>query len=208
MELNNWLFNADDVLKTGSIILFAIIIFLETGTLFGLLVPGGDYMILAAGISIGTNVILIHPLVLILILWVAAIAGDCLGFYQGLVLGNKLLNKEDSYLFKKKYVFQAQAFYAKYKSLAFIAGRFVPVVRTFMPLVAGASKLPFRKFFMYAASGAFCWLAPMITLGYILGRFFPQITGYTHYLLLAIVVMASFPFIKLAFTLITNRTKG
>jgi len=207
LELLNWFSNADEALKTGSILLFMIIIYLETGTLLGLIVPGGDYMVLTSGILISTGAIEINLVVYMLLLWMAAVAGDFTGYFQGRLLGANLEKKKDTWLFKKEHLHRSRIFYNKYGVRAFIAGRFMPVIRTFVPLVAGASLLPVFKFLLCSAIGSACWIGVLVTSGFYLAKFFPGIINYTSWLLLAIVVLASLPFIKLFLSFLIRKLK-
>ena len=205
LELLNWFSNADEALKTGSILLFMLIIYLETGTLLGLVVPGGDYMVLTSGILISTGAIEIDLFVYMILLWMAAVAGDFTGYIQGRLLGANLEKKKDTWLFKKAHLHRSRAFYNKYGVRAFIAGRFMPVIRTFVPLVAGASLLPANRFILFSAIGSACWIGLLVASGYYLAKFFPGIIHYTSWLLLIIVILASLPFIKLFLSYITRK---
>ena len=130
--------NPEDLIRIGGLVLLLVIIYLETGFFLGLVLPGGDYLIFTAGLLAGTAVFDISIYVLVPAMIGAAILGDYTGFFKGRWLGPKLFDKEDNRFFKRSYLIRSRAFYRKYGTGAFIISRFLPVVRTLMPILAGA----------------------------------------------------------------------
>jgi membrane-associated protein len=123
----------------------------------------------------------------------AAILGDFTGYAKGKWLGNRLFDKEENKFFKKSYLHKSEQFYKKNGIGAFILGRFLPVVRTLVPMLAGASGLPLKRFTLYNVLGAVIWIGSLAPLGYILGNEFPGLMDYSVYFLLGFLVIASAP---------------
>ncbi|MDZ4838996.1 MAG: VTT domain-containing protein [Bacteroidota bacterium] len=146
------------------------IIYSETGLLIGFFLPG-DSLLFVCGLFVGTGDIPYNIILTILILTVAAILGNLTGYYFGKSVGPKLFAREDSLIFKKKYLEATQAFYTKNGGRALILGRFIPIIRTFVPILAGAIKMDFSKFMLYNIIGALLWVPSLTIAGYYLGRF-------------------------------------
>lgn len=147
------------------------VIYAESGLLIGFFLPG-DSLLFTAGFlvqqGVGGFAINIH--LFIALLWLAAVLGDSTGYAFGHKVGRKLFDRENSRLFKKKYLLQAEAFFQKHGPIAIILARFVPIVRTFTPIVAGASKMHYKTFLAFNIVGGLLWTASFTYLGYFLGR--------------------------------------
>jgi len=187
--------NPQDLIALGGLVLLLVIIYLETGFFLGLVLPGGDYLVFTAGILAGTHVLDIPILALVGAMTGAAILGDFTGYAKGRWLGSKLFDKEENRFFKKSYLEKSEKFYMKYGMGAFILGRFMPVVRTLVPMLAGASSLSLKRFSVYNVLGAVIWIGTLTPLGYYLGEKYPGMMDYTIYFLLGFVVLASAPVI-------------
>jgi len=185
------------LIQYGGIFLLLLIIFLETGFFLGLVLPGGDYLIFTAGLLCGTHYLDVSLPVLLLLMTAAAILGDFTGFLKGKWLGPKLFNKPDARIFKQSYLEKTRAFYEKYGVWAFVAGRFLPVIRTLIPMLAGASGLSPIKFSYLNVIGAVAWIGLLAPLGYYLGHTFPEIINYSIYFLIGFVLIASAPMLKI-----------
>lgn len=146
--------------------LLFLIIFCETGLVFTPFLPG-DSILFAAGALAGIGSLNIFSLYFIFL--VAAIFGDTVNYNIGRKLGVKLLEKEDSKLINKEYLIKAQTFYDKHGSLTIVIGRFVPIIRTFVPFVAGIGEMHYAKFIKYNMLGGFLWVSLMLGLGYFFG---------------------------------------
>jgi membrane-associated protein len=127
------------LIQYGGIFLLLAIIYLETGFFLGLVLPGGDYLIFTAGLLCGTHYLDMSLSVLMVVMILAAVLGDFTGYAKGKWLGPKLFDKPDARFFKQSYLIKSRAFYEKYGVLAFVIGRFLPVIRTMIPILAGAS---------------------------------------------------------------------
>jgi membrane-associated protein len=167
------LFNSEALMLTlsqpeitlAAFIALNLIVFCETGLLVGFFLPG-DSLLVTVGIvavSVGWNV----PL-LILTLSLSAIVGDSVGYYIGIKSGPRLFKREDSWFFRKDYLLAAQRFYELHGGKTIIAARFMPIIRTFAPVVAGIGRMDYRRFLMFNVVGGIAWVTSMILLGYFL----------------------------------------
>lgn len=185
------------LIQYGGLLILLIIIFLETGTILGVVLPGGDYLVFTAGLLAGTHYLDVSLWVLVSSMTGAAILGDFTGYAKGKWLGAMLFNKEDARFFKKSHLEKTRIFYQKYGMLAFITGRFMPVIRTLIPMLAGATALPVRKFSILNIAGAILWIGSLTPLGYYLGTSYPGIMQYSIFFLLGFVLIASLPMLKI-----------
>jgi membrane-associated protein len=167
-QLKDWL-NPQTIIEKGGLILLLTVIFAETGLFVGFFLPG-DSLLFVAGLGVGIGILPYNIILVILITALAAIMGNFLGYYFGYTLGPRLFRKEDSLIFKKRYLDMTQSFYDRHGKLALVLGRFIPIIRTFVPVLAGAIKLDFRKFAIYNVIGALLWVPIMIIAGYLLGN--------------------------------------
>jgi membrane-associated protein len=185
--------NPQDLIRIGGIILLLVIIYLETGFFLGLVLPGGDYLIFTAGLLAGTHFLDVSVYVLVPAMIGAAILGDYTGYMKGRWLGPKLFDKEENKIFKRSYLQRSTKFYQKFGVWAFIISRFMPVVRTLMPMLAGASHISFKRYSFYNILGAMIWIGTLAPLGYFLGSKYPQLMNYSIYFLVGFIVIASTP---------------
>jgi len=192
--------NPDELIKVGGLLLILLLIYLETGVFLGLVLPGGDYMLFATGVFCGSDYLDFPLYVVLFLIIIASVLGDSTGYIQGRWLGEKLFLKGNSRIFKQEYLIRSNHFYTKYKAWAFIMGRFIPIIRTFSPMLAGASGLHFKRFLLYDAIGAIIWVGSIVSIGYYFGKEFPGVINYSVYILLAIVILASIPILKLFFS--------
>lgn len=195
------------LIRIGGILLLLLVIYLETGFFVGLVLPGGDYLVFTAGVLCGTHYLDISLGALVSLMILAAIAGDYTGYFKGQWLGPKLFNKDDARIFKKVYLEKTKSFYERYGVMAFIAGRFMPAIRTLIPMLAGASGINIRKFSILNITGAFLWIGILTPLGYYIGKSYPQIINYSVWLLLGFIVIASAPALKIAGVKFLKRKK-
>lgn len=170
--------------------LIAFIVFAESGLLIGFFLPG-DTLLIAAGVLASQGNLSITTTIVAIV--AAAIIGDNVGYTIGQVSGKRLFHKKDGILFRHEYVERAQAFYEKHGGKTIILARFVPVVRTFAPMVAGIGKMPRGKFFAYNVVGALVWGIGVTMLGYWIGSKVPQIGDYLEYAIIAVMVLALAP---------------
>lgn len=166
------------------------IVFAESGLLIGFFLPG-DSLLFTAGFLASVGILNLP--VLALGCFVAAVLGDSVGYWTGNRFGRKLFQKEDSWLFHKKYVVAAQQFYDKYGSKAIVLARFVPIVRTFAPIVAGIGAMSYRSFVIFNVLGGFIWTFGLTIMGYSLGKIIPDVDKYLLPIILIIVVVSLLP---------------
>lgn len=185
----------EKLLKEGGFYVVVFVIFAETGLFFGFFLPG-DYLLFLAGMFVATGKLDVNIFVLLIGLMVAAIAGNFTGYWFGRKTGPVLYQRKDTFFFKKKFLKAAEAYYNKQGAFALIMGRFVPIVRTFAPIIAGVVKLDFRKFAFYNVLGAILWIASLTLLGYFLGKKFEkEINQYLLYIILGFIVITTVPVI-------------
>jgi membrane-associated protein len=149
----------------AAFIVLNLIVFTETGLLVGFFLPG-DSLLITAGVAASIAGWPVHYL--IPTLWLAAIVGDSSGYLIGSRLGPRLFTREKSFFFRKDYLLMAQEFYQRHGGKTIILAKFVPIIRTFAPVVAGAGKMPYRRFLAFSVVGAVSWITSMILAGYYL----------------------------------------
>lgn len=202
LETNFWnyIFDAHHIIEYGGLILILAIVYIETGFFLGFVLPGGDYLLFATGMFCGTQY-LEMPLASLLILMVtASFLGDLTGYYKGKWLGSKLFNDNNARFFKMEYLERGSSFYKRFGVWAFILGRFMPIVRTLVPMIAGATDFKFNKFLFFNLLGAIFWVCTLVPLGYYVGKVYPDVIQYSVYILLLFVVIASLPMLKIMFS--------
>ncbi len=126
---------------------------------------------------------------------VAAILGDQTGYLIGRTMGEKLFQRDESWFFKPKHITRTRAFYDKHGGKTIILGRFVPIVRTFAPMIAGVVKLDYKTFVMYNVVGGIVWIGSMLSVGYFLVEFFPGLKKHIHYVALVVIFLSIIPII-------------
>lgn len=173
----------------GYIGLFAIV-FAESGLFFGFFLPG-DSLLFTAGLLAAAGHFKLS--IVIILSLIAAILGDSFGYYFGLKTGKRLFKKEDSLVFNKKNLEKSQAFYASHGAKTIILARFIPVVRTFAPILAGTSHMPYPKFLAYNVIGGFIWVLSMTLLGALLGNTIPNIDAYILPIAFGIIAVSLLP---------------
>jgi len=194
-------FNPENIIQAGGLGLLLLIIFAETGVFFGFFLPG-DSLLFIAGLLSDTKYLDTNITLLIVLLVVAAVSGSTVGYFTGRWAGNYLSNKKDNLFFKKKYLDMTQTFYQKHGMMAFILGRFLPIVRTFVTILAGMVKIDFTKFLIFNLLGATLWIITMVLAGHFLGRIFPGITQYLEIIVVGMILVSAIPVIT---TYLKNR---
>ena len=169
--------------------LLAGIVFAETGLLVGLFLPG-DSLLFTVGVVAGAGELNIVQICLLLA--VASVAGDQFGYFLGYRTGPKIFSREDSRVFKQEYVTHTQAFYAKHGGKTLIYAKFVPIVRSFAPFMAGVARMPYARFLSFNVFGGIGWVLSMTLAGYFLGGI-PLIRRNFEKVVLGIVVLSVLP---------------
>jgi len=189
-HLLHLLFNVKGLIEWGGTLLVCVIVFIETGFFVGFFLPG-DSLLVTAGVFAATGQLHIYELLLLVPL--CAIAGDQIGYWIGRQAGQTLYRREDSLIFRKKHLEHAREFYQKYGGKTVILARFVPIVRTFCPPVAGAAQMPYGRYFAYDVAGGILWGGGMVLGGYTLGRQIPNIGQNIHYVIAVVIVLSLLP---------------
>ena len=163
--------DSTSILHYGGIGLLLFVIFAETGLMVGFFLPG-DSLIFVSGMFCSTKPELLglHIVALLLLMMSSAILGNIVGYWFGKKAGPALFKKENSLIFKKRYLEATKTFYARHERKTLVLGRFLPIIRTFAPILAGAIKINFKKFMLYNILGAFLWIGSLGLCGFFLGR--------------------------------------
>ncbi len=187
--------DAQQIIHKGGFYLILFVVFAETGLFFGFFLPG-DYLLFLAGMFVATGRLDVGIVVMVIGLILAACAGNFVGYWFGFRAGPLLYSRKDTFFFKKKYLKAAEVYYHKQGAFALIMGRFVPIVRTFAPIVAGVVKLDLKRFAFYNFVGAVFWILSLTLLGYFLGREFEtEIEKYLIYIIFGFIVMTTIPLV-------------
>ncbi|MCI0568825.1 MAG: VTT domain-containing protein [Acidobacteria bacterium] len=176
-----------ELIRLGGILGMFVIVFAETGLLIGFFLPG-DSLLVTAGLFAANGQLDIVQLNLALM--AAAILGDATGYWIGYRAGMAIYNRPDSFLFRRKHLTAAHQFYEKHGGKTIIIARFMPIIRTFAPVVAGAGTMSYPRFAVYNVVGGIGWVASMTLTGYFLGRAVPDLDKHLH-LVVAVVIFLS-----------------
>jgi membrane-associated protein len=190
--LNPQIFLADPALAPWVVLLVCGIVFAETGLLVGFFLPG-DSMLFTAGLLVATDTIKFNVWLLALLIVIAAIIGNQTGYLIGSKAGPAIFNKPNSRLFKRENVENAHAFFEKHGGKALILARFVPIIRTFVPVIVGVAQMNKKKFFLFNVIGAALWGGGVTLLGYLLGDKVPWVRDNLDIIFIAIVLVSVIP---------------
>jgi len=191
--LRDWFHFLTDVrglVQAGGYIGLAIIVFIETGLMVGFFLPG-DSLLVTAGLFAAKgdlNIVFLN-----LLLMACAIAGDATGYFIGKKLGPALFRKEDSLLFKKKHLIATHEFYERHGGKTIIIARFIPVIRTFAPVVAGMAGMGYRRFALFNIIGGVAWVFSMTMLGYLLVTIFPATERHIEKVIIIVIFLSILP---------------
>ncbi len=178
------------VIRWGGYGLLVAIVFTETGLLVGFFLPG-DSLLITAGLLAAAGVLNIWWLHVLLI--VAAITGDSMGYAIGARIGPRLFTREKSRLFNPRHVQRTREFYARHGAKTIVIARFVPIIRTFAPVVAGVGEMAYPRFLFYNVAGGIGWVFSMTGAGYLLGSAVPNIDRHIHFVVIVVIVLSVIP---------------
>ena len=182
------MFGTDSILQAGSIVLIAIVIFSESALLLGLFLPG-DTLLIAGGIFASEHRL---PLYLLLVsVAVATILGYEVGYYLGRRAGPRIFRRKEGILFRADYMDKTETFFGKHGGRTLIIARFIAIVRTVVPLVAGMGKMSPRKFLVYNLAGGVIWSTSLILLSYWVGQRVPHLDSYIKYFVLIAILLTT-----------------
>ncbi|MFA5750979.1 MAG: VTT domain-containing protein [Candidatus Paceibacterota bacterium] len=176
--------------QTAGYIGISFIIFAESGLFFGFFLPG-DSLLFTAGLLASNGYFNIF--LIILLVFISAILGDQIGYWFGKKVGPKIFTREDSFWFQKKHIFRAENFYKKYGKKTIILARFIPIVRTFAPILAGVGSMSYKTFVIYNIIGGFLWGVGVTLLGYFLGEIIPDAEKYLLPIIAIIIFLSILP---------------
>lgn len=184
----------DELIRWGGYFILIAIVFAETGLLIGFCLPG-DSLLVTAGLLCAVEGLL-NIWVLNAVLIAAAILGDSVGYMIGRNIGPKIFKKEKSLFFQKEHIERTHRFYEKYGPKTIVLARFVPIVRTFAPTLAGVGQMSYRTFLTYNIFGGIGWVLAMTLTGYFLGRSIPDVEKKIHWIVLIVIFLSLIPIIK------------
>jgi len=187
VDLFHRLHNLTELVQWAGIFGLAAIIFSETGLLVGVFLPG-DSLLVTAGLLAARGYLNVYALAPLLT--AAAICGNSVGYFIGRATGPRIFNRENSLFFNKKHAIRAHEFYAKYGRKTIVLAQFMPIIRTFAPVVAGVGGMKFTQFITFNIIGAVIWIWSMVGIGYFLGSYIPGIDQHIE-IVIAIVIFIS-----------------
>ena len=188
----NGTYALDDLIRWGGYLVLLVIVFTETGLLVGFFLPG-DSLLITAGLVAAAGGLNIWWLTTLLV--VAAVTGDSVGYAIGARIGPRLFTREKSLLFNPAHVEHTRRFYARHGAKTIVIARFVPIIRTFAPVVAGVGTMEYRRFLLYNVAGGVGWVTSMTWAGFLLGRAIPNIGGYVHVVVIVVIVLSVIPIV-------------
>ncbi|RAJ87502.1 membrane-associated protein [Chitinophaga dinghuensis] len=202
IELFRHLINPKWIIDHGGLYLLVAIIFAETGLFVGFFLPGDSLLFLAGfyGKEICASFHDAPFFIVMLVIALAGVLGNMVGFWFGRKSGPVLFKRKDSLLFKKKHLYQAKEFYDRYGGGAIFFARFLPIIRTFAPIVAGIVGMERKRFMFFNIVGSFSWVFSMMLAGYFLGKKFPGLKDHLELIVIILVLITTLPVIlKLVF---------
>jgi membrane-associated protein len=182
----------DDLVRWGGYVVLVAIVFVETGLLIGFFLPG-DSLLITAGLVAATGALNIWWINLLLI--ASAITGDSVGYAIGWRAGPRLFTRPKSLLFNPRHIERTRAFYARHGAKTIVIARFVPIVRTFAPVVAGVGQMEYRRFLFYNVAGGVGWVTSMTWAGYLLGHAVPNISDHIHIVVGVVILLSLIPIV-------------
>jgi membrane-associated protein len=188
------LVNPESIIRYGGVSLLLFVVFAETGLFVGFFLPG-DSLMFTAGLLCSTGLIKMPVIMLIVLLICAAVTGNMVGYSFGKKVGPFLFKRKSGLFFRHDHLVVAKNFYVKHGRKALILSRFLPIVRTFAPIVAGIVRLGYIKFFLSNLIGAILWVSTLVLIGFFLGRYVPATKEYLEYIVLFLIVITSIPFL-------------
>ncbi|MEY4383251.1 MAG: hypothetical protein RI995_793 [Bacteroidota bacterium] len=186
--------DSETIIRSGLMVI-TLIVFAENGLFFAFFLPG-DYLLFLTGVFGGTGVLKEPLSQLLLSIFGAAVIGSLIGYLTGRFFGNSLENRPDSLIFKKKHLESTREFFDKYGVMALVISKFLPIVRTFTPILAGIIKMSWFTFIALNLLGGFLWVGVLVTSGYYLGQEFPWIINYVQYIILFFLGITTFTVIR------------
>jgi membrane-associated protein len=193
-EILKELVNPESIIRYGGLYLLLFVVFAETGLFFGFFLPG-DSLIFTAGLLCATGILELHIVNLLIFMIIAAVSGNMIGYLFGKKVGVLLFKRKSGFFFRQEHLLTARDFYQKHGGKAIVLSRFLPIVRTFAPIIAGIVELDYRKFFIYNVVGGVAWVSSLVLCGYFLGKYVPESKEYLKYIVIFLILITSIPFL-------------
>ncbi len=195
IEFLKQLTDPQSIIEYGGLALLLFVVFAETGLLIGFFLPGDSLIFLSGMICVSKPELLQVSLPEIIgLLTLAAVLGNCAGYWFGYKVGPPLFKREDSFIFKKRYLEMTRSFYEKYGGAALVFGRFLPIIRTFAPILAGVIKINFKRFMLFNIAGAVAWIGMLCCIGYYLGTY-EWVQKNVGYIIIGLIVVTMIPLV-------------
>ncbi len=189
-DLLHKVYNVEGLITWGGLAAVVLVVFAETGLMIGFFLPG-DSLLVTAGLFASLDRL---PLGWLLAgASIAAIAGDAVGYWIGWRVGEPLYRRPQTWFFRRDHLLRARAFYERHGGKTIVIARFMPIVRTFAPVVAGVAQMRYRRFLSFNVWGGLGWVASMVLLGYSLGRAFPGMLAHIDAVVIIVIVLSLLP---------------
>lgn len=185
-------YSLPELIQAGGLLGISLIVFAESGLFFAFFLPGDSLLFTAGILAAAGTFSLLH---VILVVFIGAWLGNLFGYLFGKKVADTLFTRKDTFFFKKAHLTKTHQFYEKYGSITIILARFVPIVRTFAPILAGASHMTYKKFLFGNSLGALAWSLGMPLLGYFLGSKIPHVDAYILPVIGGIMIASFIPFV-------------
>lgn len=194
-EFFRFLLNSEEIIVTGGLIVITLIVFAENGLFFAFFLPG-DYLVFLAGVFCATKILDVSILLLLSCMFGAAVLGSLTGYIFGRYFGGWLQDRPDSFFFKKKYLLKTRKYFDKYGSRTLVISRFLPIVRTFAPILAGLTKMDFGNYLLFNIIGGVLWIGGLTGGGFLFGERFPGIIDYVEYIILFFLAITTITVVR------------
>jgi len=189
-DLFHKIYDVESLVRVGGLVGLTAIVFAETGLLIGFFLPG-DSLLVTAGLFAARGDLEVIPM--IIVLSIAAIVGDTVGYNIGARAGPKLFTRPDSLLFNRKHLITTKEFYERHGPFTIVIARFIPILRTFAPVVAGVGTMEYKRFIVYNVAGGIGWVVTTVLGGYFLGQMVPNIHDHIHNVIAVVIVLSLLP---------------
>lgn len=191
----SYLLNSEEIIQQGGLVAILLIVYIENGLFFGFFLPG-DYLLFLSGVFCSTQLLPVPISLLVGGIFVAAVLGALTGYVSGRFFGDRITNRPDSLFFKKKHLDSTKNYFEKYGMQTLLIARFLPIIRTFAPILAGLVRMNFGRFMVYNLTGGAVWSVVLVGGGYWLGVQFPWIVNYVHYIILFFLAITTYTVIQ------------